>query len=445
MAEKSRKNVAVVILAAGMGTRMKSLKPKVMHEVACVPMIEIVLGTARKITDEICVVVSDENKGDILKLLQNGEQVAVQGERLGTAHAAMVAKDFMLKSKAQDILVLYADTPLIMHCTLEDMLRKGDDVTCLGFRVDNVHNKYGRLVTRGQDLLEIIEYKDATELQRGITLCNSGVFCINKTTALQFFDDVRPSKITGEYYLTDIVKFANSHGKTCGFLECDGSEVLGVNSCEDLAIVDSIMQKRLKEMHMQNGVRFLLPETTYIALNSKFGKDVVIQNGCFIGKGVVLCDGVEVRSNSYIEDCEIESSVTIGPFARVRGKTAIGRNSRIGNFVEVKNVKMGENSKVNHLAYIGDCAIGSNVNIGAGAVFCNYNGFRKFTSVVQDGVFIGSNATIVSPVEVGSGSIIAAGSVVTKDTEKDALIITRAEEKSIKDGAARFRKKNAGK
>jgi bifunctional UDP-N-acetylglucosamine pyrophosphorylase/glucosamine-1-phosphate N-acetyltransferase len=356
----------------------------------------------------------------------------------------MVARDFISKIDAEKIVILYADTPLICVETLIKMNEKMSGVVCLGFVESDVTNKYGRLVTNGENLLEIVEYKDASDEQRKITICNSGVFCVDKNLLLEFFDDVKPSGVTGEFYLTDIAEFANRTKKKCIFVECDKEEVFGVNSREDLAVVDSVMQKRIKKQHMQNGVTFLLPETTYVHFDAKISRDVVVQNCCFIGSGVILHEGVEVRASSYIEDCEIDDGAIVGPFARVRGKTKIGKNSRIGNFVEIKNTQLGNNSKANHLAYIGDCEISDDCNIGAGTVFCNYNGFKKFKSKVGKGVFVGSNSTVVSPVEIGEGAIIGAGSVVTKDVEPNAIVVARAEQKSIKDGAVRFRKKNGG-
>ena len=443
MEEKSRKKLSVVILAAGMGTRMKSVKTKVMHEVSGMPMVEIVLNVARKITSDICVVVSSDNKNEIEKLLNDGEEFVVQNERLGTAHACMMAKSFIEQTNSGKIVVLYADTPLIKSETLEKMCEINAGVVCLGFPENDVMNKYGRLVCNGESLLEIVEFKDASDLQRQITLCNSGVFCIEKNVCLGFFDDVVPSKTTGEFYLTDVVSFANKNGNKCTFIECAKEEVLGVNSREDLAMVDSIMQKRIKQIHMRNGATFLLPETTYVAIDAMIENDVIIENCCFIGRDVTLKSGVEIRANSHIEGCEIESGAVVGPFARIRGKTKIGKNAKIGNFVEVKNINFGENSKASHLSYIGDCDIKSGCNIGAGTVFCNYNGFKKFKSFVGVGAFIGSNSTIVSPVEIGDGAIVAAGTVVTKNVDANAIAVSRVEQKSIPEGAEKFRKKHS--
>ena len=442
MQEKSRKIKAhCVILAAGMGTRMKSTKSKVLHEISGKPMVEIVLELARKIHAEITVVVSHENISQVKPLLMAGENAVVQEERLGTGHAVMQAVGKLEKSDAQKVVILYADTPLITELTLQNMLHRNDDVTFLGFEELDISNKYGRLVTEKDTLLEIIEYKDAAPQQRNITTCNSGVVCVEKNFLIKALTKLEPSKTTREYYLTDIAKIGNNHGKKCGFILCEKSEVIGVNSRNDLAVVDAIMQERIKNFHMQNGVTFLLPQTSYVCLDVSMGKDITIEPNCFIGKNVKIEDDVTIHAMSHLEDCTVHSGVSVGPFARIRPKTVLHSGVRIGNFVEVKNSQIGENSKANHLAYVGDSTIGENCNIGAGTIFCNYDGFNKFRSTVGNEVFIGSNSTIVSPVELSKGTIVGAGSVVTQSTTENSLVIARAPQVEIPSGGERFRKK----
>lgn len=445
MREKSSKiKTHCVILAAGMGTRMKSSKSKVLHEVSGKPMVEIVLELARNIEAEITVVVSNENISQIKPLLNNGESAMVQEERLGTGHAVMQTVDDITKNDAEKVLVLYADTPLITKETLENMLNRSDDITFLGFEELDTTNKYGRLVTEKDTLLEIVEYKDATPKQREITVCNSGVVCIEKNFLIEALTKLEPSKATGEYYLTDIAKIGNNHNKKCGFILCEKSEVIGVNSRNDLAVVDAIMQERIKNFHMQNGVTFLLPQTSYVCLGVSIGKDITIEPNCFIGRNVKIEDNATIHAMSHLEDCTVHSGVSVGPFARIRPKTVLHSGVRIGNFVEVKNSQIGENSKANHLAYIGDSAIGNNCNIGAGTIFCNYDGFNKFQSTVGNEVFIGSNSTIVSPVKISKGTIVGAGSVVTQSTTEDSLVIARAPQVEIPNGGEKFRKKRGG-
>ena len=451
MSEKSRKNLHCVILAAGMGTRMKSQKSKVLHEVSGKPMIQIVVELARLVSDKITVVVSRENKDEIAKILHN-ERIVIQDDRLGTGHAVLIAIDEIEMSEAEKIVILYGDTPLIQSSTIEKMALESNDVTCLAFEEFDVTNRYGRLVIdegsanlhnkeRGR-LLEIVEYKDSNDEQKKITLCNSGVICSSKTTLINALKRIEPSKVTGEYYLTDVIAIANGNGEKCGFIKCEKSEVLGVNSREDLSIVDKIMQKRIKLFHMQNGVTFLLPKNTYVFLNAIIGSDVVIQPNCFIGDNVIIENNVEICAFSYLEGCIIKNGARVGPFARIRPKTVIEENAGIGNFVEVKNSRMGRKSKAGHLSYIGDSQIGENVNIGAGTVFCNYNGFEKFESKVGDGSFVGSNSTIISPVEIAKGTIVAAGSVVTKSTQENSLVIARSEQVELPNGGGKFRKKH---
>jgi bifunctional UDP-N-acetylglucosamine pyrophosphorylase/glucosamine-1-phosphate N-acetyltransferase len=447
MWEKSSKklvktNIHCIILAAGMGTRMKSSKSKVLHEISGKPMVEIVLELARKISNKITVVASKENIQDISLFLQNDEKAIIQEERLGTAHAVLTAKEEIEKSNAEKILVLYADTPLVQIQTLEEISKQKNMVTFLGFQEQDTTNRYGRLITSGNLLLEIVEYKDASSSQKQITLCNSGVVCVEKSFLLEALQKLKPSKVTGEYYLTDIAYLANQGKKTCGFVLCEKSEVLGVNSRQDLSVVDAIMQERIKNHHMQNGVTFLLPQTTYIYLGTQIAQDVIIESNCFIGSEVKIMENAEIRASSYLEGCTIHSNVTIGPFARIRPNTELHSGSRIGNFVEVKNSIIGESSKVNHLAYIGDCNIEQNCNIGAGTVFCNYNGFQKFRSTVRKDCFIGSNSTVVSPVEISNGTIVGAGSVITKSTQENSLVIARATQTEIPNGGEKFRKKH---
>ncbi len=456
---KNLQNIHCVILAAGMGTRMKSKKSKVLHEISGKPMIEIVLDVARSVASKITIVASQENFADISTLLKLNqelnqecmESIVIQNERLGTGHAVAVAITEIEESVAEKVLILYGDTPLITQETIESMVLERNDITFLGFEDLDVTNQYGRLVVdensailhqnqRGR-LFEIVEYKDATPEQRQVTICNSGVVCVSKSTLINAIKKLQPSKITGEYYLTDIVAIAGDGGEKCGFLRCDKAEVLGVNSREDLAIVDKAMQKIIKLFHMQNGVTFLLPKTSYVFIGTKIGQDVTIQPNCFIGRNVEIKDCVEIRSCSYIEGCVVESGAFVGPFARIRPNTIIEENVGIGNFVEVKNSKIGKQTKAGHLSYIGDCEIGENVNIGAGTIFCNYNGFEKFQSIVGDGVFVGSNSTIISPVEIAKGTIVAAGSVVTKSTGDNSLVIARSEQTEILNGGEKFRER----
>jgi len=459
MSEKSSKNPSIpnnihcIILAAGIGSRMKSQKSKVLHEVSGKSIVEIVLDLARSVGEKTTVVASNENHLEIEKLLQNNhERIVIQNERLGTGHAVATAIAEIEKSNAEKIVILYGDTPLVTKETVEKMALENNDVTFLGFEELDTSNKYGRLIVdehsaklhnneRGR-LLAIVEYKDANEEQRGVTICNSGVVCISKNTLINALKKLVPSEVTGEYYLTDVVSIANYEGEKCGFLKCEKAEVLGVNSREDLAVVDNIMQKRVKSLHMQNGVTFILPKTSYVFLGTKIGQDVIIQQSCFLGKNVEIKNNVEIRAFSHLEGCVVESGAFVGPFARIRPSTVIEENAGIGNFVEVKNSKIGRKSKAGHLSYIGDSQIGENVNIGAGTVFCNYNGFEKFESKVGDGSFIGSNSTIISPVEVAKGTIVAAGCVITKSTQENSLVIARSEQVEISNGGDKFRKKH---
>lgn len=442
MVEKSsKKKVHCVILAAGMGTRMVSNKSKVLHCVSGMPMVEIVLNIARKVANYITVVASEENFQQIEKLLNVGENIVLQKDRLGTGHAVFTAFAEIEKSDIDDVLVLYADTPLVTEKTLQDLIKFNNYCTFLGFYENDANNKYGRFVVDGEMLLKIVEYKDANENERSITLCNSGVICAKKDMLLDFLQNMQKSDITNEYYLTDLAKFVTIKQKQCKYIVCNKEEVLGVNSRIELASVDSIMQNRVKNNLMLNGVTIIMPQTTYINIDAKIAKDVIIEPNCFIGKNVVIEENVVIYAFSYIEDCVIKSGANVGPYARIRPKTVLENNARIGNFVEVKNTTVGKNSKINHLTYVGDAKIGENCNIGAGTIFCNYDGFNKFESSLGDNVFVGSNSTIISPIEVADGTIIGAGSVVVKSTNENDLVIARCNQQNIQNGAKKFRNK----
>lgn len=445
MEKSSKINLHCIILAAGQGTRMKSSISKVLHKISGKPMVEILLDLARNMHAEITVVTSQGNNQDISNLLHDGENTVIQEERLGTAHAVLTAQKQMEESSADKVLILYGDTPLVTNKTLQNIITQKNNVSFLAFKEENTENKYGRLVTNGNKLLEIVEYKDATAHQRDITLCNSGVVCVERSFLLKALQMLKPSQITGEYYLTDIAKLASVHQETCGFILCEQSEVLGVNSRKELAEIDAIMQERIKIQHMQNGVTFILPHTTYIHIEVEIAQDVIIEPNCYIGANTKIDEGVVIHAMSHLENCIVHSGVEIGPFARIRPQTELHSGVKIGNFVEVKNSQIGKNSKANHLSYIGDTTIKENCNIGAGTVFCNYNGFQKFRSTIEDGTFIGSNSTIISPVKIGKGSIVGAGSVITESTQENSLTIAREKQVEIINGGEKFRSKHSNK
>lgn len=439
-------DLAVIILAAGRGTRMKSNLPKVMHKVAGRSMINhVIAGVTNLSPDEISVVVSEEfEEYKDLILSSNPDQkinFVTQYERLGTADATKIGYGALTK-EAKKVLVLYGDTPLIRPATMADMIDKTDHehpVCVLGFECHQA-NQYGKfLISKDGKLEKIIEHKDANEAEKRLKLCNSGVVAINGNDFNKLLNAVDDNNAAGEYYLTDIVKISRQNDKFCNFICTNEEEVLGVNSRKELSMVESILQDQLREKHMSNGVTMLDPDSVYFSADTKIGNDTIIhQNVIFVG-AVELASNVEIKSFSHIEEAEIAENAVIGPFARIRPGSEIGEKVRVGNFVEIKKSKLQKGSKVNHLAYIGDAEVGKGSNIGAGVITCNYDGFNKYQTEIGDEVFVGTNSSLVAPVKIGDGAMVAAGSVVTSSVAEDELAVSRSKQRNIVAGAAKFR------
>ncbi len=434
---------AAIILAAGMGTRMKSTLPKVLHLVANRPMISHIMTTLEAVSPERTVVVVARGMEEVARVVAP-VATAIQAEALGTGHAVLAARD-ALADFAGDVLVLFGDTPLLTAETMHKMVearRAANDpaVVVLGFRPDDPA-EYGRLVTNADGSLEaIVEYRDATLEQRAIGLCNAGIMAIDGKVIFSLLDAVGDDNAKGEYYLTDIVKVARSRQLACVAVEADDPvEVIGVNSRAQLAQAEEAMQSRLRANAMANGVTMTDPKTVWLSADTKLGRDVTIEPNVFFGTGVTIADNVEIRAFCHIERAEVESGSIIGPFARLRPGTKLGREAHIGNFVEIKAALVGEGAKVNHLSYIGDARVGAKANIGAGTITCNYDGFFKEITDIGAGAFIGSNSALVAPVKIGEGAIVGAGSVVTNEVEADALAVARGKQRNIGGWAKSFR------
>lgn len=438
---------SVIILAAGRGTRMKSELPKVMHKVAGQEMLNMVISAASKLNpQEISIVVSDDfakfeqqvfvqNKGIDLSFV-------TQIERNGTADAANIGYQALSK-KSDKIIILYGDTPLIKENTLREMsdsVSNGASVCVLGFEC-HVKNQYGKLLLdKDGNLDKIVENKDASDSEKNISLCNSGVVAIDGGRFEEFLNQVSNDNAAQEFYLTDIVGIARNSRLKCSYIVTgDENEVLGVNSRAELAKIESIKQDELRNGHMQSGITLIDPNSIYFAHDTKIGNDSIIHPNVVFGGGVEIASNVEIKSFSHIEGAKIEDGAMIGPFARIRPGSQIGEKVRIGNFVEVKNSLLSEGTKVNHLSYVGDSQVGRDSNIGAGTVTCNYDGYNKYKTVIGDGVFVGSNCALVAPVNIGDGALIGAGSVVTKDVAGDDLVIARSPQRAIESGARKFR------
>ncbi len=446
----SDRALLVIVLAAGLGTRMKSQTPKVLHKIAGRTMLEHVLHSASesvaanaKVPAKFCVVTApNANDTEVAaRRVYPAVKIFTQEERLGTAHAVLAARE-AIAGFSGDVMVLYGDTPLIEPATLSrlrDELEKGYFLAVLGFHSSNPTG-YGRLITNSQgELLEIVEEKEATAEQRAITLCNSGVFCFRSERLLEVLDQIGNDNAKGEYYLTDAVKIAREKALSATVVECDEQEVLGVNSRQELAVAEQIMQTRLRQKAMAGGVTLLSPETVYLSADTQIGRDVLIEPNVIIGPGVKIGDNVIIRGFSHLENAVLHDDVQIGPFARLRPGTELRQGVKVGNFVEIKNAEVCEGAKISHLSYIGDAHVGAEANIGAGTITCNYDGFNKHPTEIGAGAFIGSNSALVAPVTIGEGAYIGSGSVITKDVPPAALSLTRTPQIDRPGWADKFR------
>lgn len=435
--------LAVIILAAGMGTRMRSALPKVMHPVAGRPMVAHLLDTVSTLNPQRVVVVAGPDM-ECVRQTVAPHPVVEQTDRLGTAHAVLQAKD-ALADFTGDVLVLYGDTPLIRRETLDTMRAARHSaadpaVVVLGFEPDDPA-QYGRLVLDSDGGLNaIVEWKEATEAQRAIRLCNSGVMAFDSRTLWSLLAQVKNDNSKGEYYLTDMVALARAAGRTAQVVLGDEAEMLGVNCRRELAQAEAIIQTQLRNAAMDNGATLTAPETVFFAWDTVLGRDVVVGPHVVFGPGVTIGDNVEIKGFCHFEGCTVADNAILGPYARLRPDAVVEAGVHIGNFVEIKKSTIRTGAKVNHLTYVGDADIGSNANIGAGTITCNYDGFGKYSTVVGAGAFIGSNSSLVAPVMIGDGAIVGAGSVVTHDVPADALAVARGKQNSINGWAARFRR-----
>jgi len=414
--------LAVIILAAGKGTRMKSDLPKVMHKVAGRTMLGHVIGVARELNPQKIIVVVSPDSQQIVKE-SKGCLIAIQQEQLGTGDAVKAATE-LLKDFEGNILILYGDSPLITSASLAKLLEKPlkNEIRIFGFEASNPA-KYGRLITSKNTVREVIEFKDANEIQKKITLCNSGIYYLPCPLLVKLITQIRNDNSQKEYYLTDLIKIGWKNAVETSYLPIHENEISGVNDKIELARAEGVMQKRLHKKALEDGVTLLCSATIFMSVDTKFGRDVTIRQHVVIGENVTIGD-----------------NVTIGPFAHIRPDTVISNNVSVGNFVEIKKSNIGEGSKINHLSYIGDSTLGTNVNIGAGTITCNYDGFDKYETHIGDNVFVGSNSALIAPVKLGDNAMIAAGSVISKDVAPGALGIARSLQKNLADWAMRFRK-----
>lgn len=426
-------SIALIVLAAGKGTRMKSDLPKVLHPIAGAPMLIHALRAGTTLEPSRIVVVTGHGADAVeAAAAEHDPEIATarQEQQLGTAHAVAQAR-VALAEHDGDALVLYGDTPFIRPETLEQMIqaRRTHDVVVLGFEAADP-GRYGRLVMQGGTLEKIVEFKDASDEERAIKLCNSGVITADSETLFQLIDAVSNDNASGEYYLTDIIAIARAQGLTATAITCDEAETLGVNSRAELAAAEALFQTRAREDAFESGVTFYAPDSVYFSFDTVIGRDALIEQNVVFGPGVTVESGAHIRAFSHLEGCHVARGAVVGPYARLRPGAELAEDVRVGNFVEIKNAVLDTGAKVNHLSYIGDAHLGAASNIGAGTVTCNYDGVLKHQTTIGTQAFIGSGSMLVAPVNIGDHAMTASGSVITQDVPEGALALARARQEN---------------
>ena len=437
---------AVVILAAGQGTRMRSDTHKVLHPIASRPLLLHLLDRVDEVGADRRVVVVGKDRHQVEAAIAGRDvALAVQAEQKGTGHAVQQAES-ALAGYDGPVVILYGDAPFVEAGTLGRMVDRldgagGPGVVVLAFRPADPL-KYGRIILgEGDRIGRMVEYKDATEEERAVTLCNSGVMAVRSGDLFRWLGEVGNDNAAGEYYLPDIVNVAAAEGREAVAIEGDPYEAAGVNSRAELAHLELEWQRRRREQVLDEGATLIDPESVWFAYDTKLGRDVTVEPHVVFGPGVTVADGATIHAFSHIEGATIGTKASIGPFARIRPGTKLADRTKVGNFVELKKADIGEGAKVNHLSYVGDASVGARANIGAGTITCNYDGFGKYRTEIGAGAFIGSNTALVAPVTVGDGAIVGAGSVISKDVEADSLAIERSEQRGIAGWARRFRER----
>jgi bifunctional UDP-N-acetylglucosamine pyrophosphorylase / glucosamine-1-phosphate N-acetyltransferase len=432
-----------IVLAAGEGTRMRSVTPKVLHPVASRSLLAHVLAASPKGSGtSLAVVIGPDHHAvaEEARRVRPDAAIFVQGERMGTAHAVLAARDALARS-TDDLLIAFGDTPMISAATLERLrapLAGGAALAVLGFRAADPTG-YGRILVEGDRLVAIREQADASPKERAITLCNAGVMAFDGRKALSIIEKIGNANSKREYYLTDAVAIVRDLGLEAVVIETSEDEVRGINTKAQLAEAEQVMQSRLRKAALDAGVTMIAPETVYLAADTTFGKDVTIEPFVVFGPGVSISDGAVIHSFSHITQSSIGKNALVGPFARLRPGTSLGEGAKIGNFVEAKAATLEAGVKVNHLSYVGDAHIGANANIGAGTITCNYDGFGKNKTEIGAGAFIGTNSSLVAPVKIGKGAYVGSGSVITRDVPDDAMAVERSPQTNREGGAKRYR------
>jgi bifunctional UDP-N-acetylglucosamine pyrophosphorylase/glucosamine-1-phosphate N-acetyltransferase len=419
-----------IILAAGEGTRMRSAMPKVLHPVGGLPMVAHAVRAAQAAgANSIAVVIGpnhDHVRAAVLGVAP-GALIATQVDRLGTAHAVCEARA-AFEDADGNVIVLYADNPLITTQTIANVtarLDAGANIVAVGFEPQDTTG-YGRLLTHDGTVLAIREYKDATEAERAIGLCNSGILAFKASTLRAVIDRIDNKNAKGEFYLTDAVELALASGLNATYIVADANEVIGVDDRVKLSQAEAHFQSRKRQEVMRAGVTLIDPATTYFSYDTEIAQDVVIEPGVYFGPGVKVGEGAVIHAYSHIEGATIGPRASVGPFARLRPEAILAEGAKVGNFVEVKKANIGKGAKLSHLTYVGDADVGANANLGAGTITCNYDGINKHRTSIGADTFIGSNSSLVAPVTIGEGAFVGSGSVITEDVEPNALALGRA-------------------
>jgi bifunctional UDP-N-acetylglucosamine pyrophosphorylase / glucosamine-1-phosphate N-acetyltransferase len=434
--------IAAIILAAGKGTRMKSDLHKVLHPIAGRPMLMHLMASVDALAPKKTVVVVGSGRDQLAAALGGTAELVVQEPQRGTGHAVQQG-EAALKGFEGDVLILYGDVPFVQTATMRAMIDRlnaadAPAVVVLAFEPADTLN-YGRVITDGDRVVKMVEHKDATDAERAVRLCNSGLMAVRARDLFALLARVTDDNAAGEFYLVDIVNIANADGRACAAVMADPFDVTGINSRAELAEIEGQWQRRRRRQAMDEGATLIAPDTVWFAYDTVLGRDVLIEPSVFFGPGVTISSAVTIRAFSHIEGAMIGTGAEIGPFARLRPGTVMGEKSKVGNFVEMKKARLGMGAKANHLTYLGDADVGAGANVGAGTITCNYDGFFKYGTEIGDGAFIGSNSALVAPVSIGAGAIVAAGSVVTADVQPDALAIARGNQENKPNWARRFR------
>ncbi|HRO15470.1 MAG TPA: bifunctional UDP-N-acetylglucosamine diphosphorylase/glucosamine-1-phosphate N-acetyltransferase GlmU, partial [Paracoccus sp. (in: a-proteobacteria)] len=419
--------VALIVLAAGQGSRMLSDLPKVLHRLGGVPLVGHALAAGRTLDPERVIVVAGHGADAVTRAvgrLDPDAQVTLQPEQLGTGHAVLQGLP-LLQDFDGRVVILYGDTPFISAETLGALSEHPADVVVLGFEAADP-GRYGRLVVTGAGLERIVEFKDADSATREIALCNSGVMAVDAEVLHDLVARLGNDNAAGEYYLTDIVALARAQGLDTGVVTCPESETLGINTRAELAAAEAAFQSRMRAEALESGVTLTDPGTVWFAPDTVIGRDAVIGQNVVFGPGVTIESGAEILPFCHLEGCHVSAGATVGPFARLRPGAELGGDVHVGNFVEIKNAILDEGVKVGHLTYLGDAQVGARTNIGAGTITCNYDGVGKHRTDIGADAFIGSDTMLVAPVRVGARAMTGSGSVITADVPDDALALGRA-------------------